>query len=127
MEPKKRYKDFFLKSKEVSHLSDHRCKIGASVIHKNKIISSACNQRFIWDSLTRLYNPFSSIHAETSAILKVKNKKILKECVMFIYRERKDGSLGMCRPCKTCQRIMKSFGLLKVHYTSPEGYHYEEL
>ena len=127
MNPKKKHKNFFDKAREVSFLADHRCKIGAVITHKNKIISAAYNQKFIWDELTKKFNPNATIHAEVAAILKIKNKRILRDCEIFIYRERAIGGLGICKPCGTCTRILKSFGLIKIHFTSPEGYHHEEL
>ncbi len=127
MHLKKKHRKFFEEAKRVSKLATgHWCRVGACLKHKDNIIASACNEQLLND-LTKLYKSEATIHAEINCIIKVPNKNILKHCDIFIYRELRDGSLAMSRPCKFCIRCLKSFGINKIHYTSPEGYHYEEL
>jgi deoxycytidylate deaminase len=57
-------------------------------------------------------------HAELSAILASGNKEIDK---IFIQRFENDGSYAMAMPCKTCQRIIKDFGIRFVQFTTSEG------
>ncbi len=126
IKPKKNQLKFFAGAKKVSKNSDHRCRIGSVLVHENKIISAGCNQKFIFEDLTQRYNPEKALHSEIGCLLKLKNKQILKHCQMYVYRESLDGQLQMCRPCKGCQRILRSFGLSDVYYTSPEGFHFEQ-
>jgi len=38
-----------------------------------------------------------------------------------VMRFRKDGSLGMSKPCKFCQRHIRSAGIRRVYYTDEAG------
>lgn len=118
---------FFDLAKKMSFKGDHRCKIGSVIVHKGNVISAGCNQKFIFEDLTQRYNPEKALHAEVASILKLKNKGILKYSQIYVYREDRNGSLAISRPCPGCQRILKSFGLTEIYYTSSEGFHHERL
>lgn len=58
------------------------------------------------------------MHAELSAILASGNKEIHR---IFVQRFDNSGEYALAMPCKTCQAIIKDFGIKVVEYTSPEG------
>lgn len=123
-------KYYFSKAREISLLSDFkRARHGSVLVHKNNIISMAHNRGQVFVEFTKRFQSDQSIHAEVAAILKVKNKRVLKHCKLFIYRERQDGSLSISRPCEICLRIIKSFGISHVYYSyeNKEGYKEEFL
>ena len=121
---------FFRVAKNVSELSDFpRVKIGAVVVNKHRIISSGYNSKHKTHRLQAEYNKerfdgYSSgmIHAEMSALLPLINRVDLSKATLYVYREQKNGELGMCRPCKACMAIIKELGIKKIHYTTPDGY-----
>lgn len=42
---------------------------------------------------------------------------------IYLYREYKDGSLAMSRPCRSCIHMLKEeFRVKRIFYTSPDGY-----
>ena len=41
--------------------------------------------------------------------------------VREFYRERKDGSFGMARPCPACRIAIKNLGIKIIHYTCNEN------
>ncbi len=49
-----------------------------------------------------------SCHAEKDAIIKVKNKNILKNCKIYIGRI-KYGRLEEASPCKMCQKLLNKY------------------
>jgi hypothetical protein len=44
------------------------------------------------------------------------------EVEIYVYRQFKDGSLAMARPCSACIKAMKDLGIKKFCYTTPYGY-----
>ena len=44
-----------------------------------------------------------------------------------MYREHKDGTLAMARPCSRCLAVIKSLGIRKIKYTTEDGYASETL
>lgn len=41
---------------------------------------------------------------------------------IYIYREYKDGSLALSRPCQSCQQLLLDLQVHSVSYTAPGGY-----
>lgn len=126
---------FFRIARNVSRMSNFPgAKIGAVVVNKHRIISSGYNSK---DKCHRLqvelnkkrFNEPSkgAVHAELDALLPLINKVDLSNATMYIYREYKDGTIAMCRPCKSCMSIIRRCGIKKIYYTTPEGYAEETL
>lgn len=114
---------WFRQAKAASKLSDHdHYRVGACIVYKGRVISVGVNQQLKCHPLTRMFNEFQSIHAEVSSIVRLKNKKILKECKMVVYRENALGELAMARPCPTCLKILKFFNISSIAYTTDGGY-----
>jgi deoxycytidylate deaminase len=57
------------------------------------------------------------IHAEWAAL----NKARGVVDTVVIYRERKDGSAAMARPCNVCMALLKARGVRLVIYTGKDG------
>lgn len=112
------------KAKAMSKLSDHPdYKIGAVIVRQGIIISAACNTGTKSHTyIKKNGKDFNkTLHAEINAIFKVKNKDILKGATIVTYREKKDGTLGMSRPCPMCYELIKKFGIKKIQYTIDDG------
>lgn len=58
------------------------------------------------------------IHAELAAVLSAGRKNIHS---VFVQRFHNDGSLALAKPCKSCQCMLKAFGVKIVRYTSDNG------
>ena len=121
---------FFRMAKNASELSDFpRIKIGAIVVNKHRVVSSGCNSFTKRHRLQVKYNrerfdepSDGCVHAEMSALIPLVNKEDLSRASIYVYRQLKDGSLGMCRPCKACMALIKNLGIRKVYYTTYDGY-----
>lgn len=123
-------KYYFSKAREISLLSDFkRSRHGSVIVHNNNIISMAHNRGKVFVEFIQKFNSDQSLHSEVASILKVKNKKILKDCTLFVYRERQDKSVSISKPCPTCMRVIKSFGINHIFYSyeNAEGYREEWL
>lgn len=104
-------------------------KMGAAIHQgKKKVIGVGCNDADRTHPKITQHLPFAqTVHAELAAIMDVKNKESLKGATMVVYREKKDGSLGMSRPCPSCMRLLKQYGFKKIIYTTDQGYAEEKI
>lgn len=126
---------YFSAAKAVSELSDHKYKIGATVVLKHRIVSSGCNSDSKTHPLQKQYNRYRFIddtphkcHAELLALLPlIKDGVDLSNASIFTYREHKNGSLACARPCKSCMELIKDCGITKIFYTTEDGYAKEDL
>lgn len=126
---------YFNAARAVSELSDHRCKIGAIVVLKHRIVSSACNSDCKTHPLQKRYNRYRfaedtphKCHAELLALLPlIKNGVDLSNASIYTYRQHRDGSLACARPCPSCMELIKDVGITRLFYTTEDGFAREDL
>lgn len=111
-------------ARAVSKISPYRVKVGAVIANGSDILSVSCNidkTHPIQAFHARLVGSPDKIfmHAEVSAIVKVP-QIILPKCSIFVYRETREGR-AWARPCKICMSVIKSVGIKKIFYSSPDG------
>ena len=117
-------KRYFDLAKKLSNKSTHhQHKIGAVIVKKNRVISVGFNKL---KTSPRSNHPWKSIHSELDAILDVPRKD-LKGSSIYVYREKRDGSLAMARPCEFCLQLIKEVGIDKLYYTGYNSYKTEVL
>jgi deoxycytidylate deaminase len=105
------YIDFYIrKAILVAMSSTHKThKHGCVIIGKKsgRIISTGYN--------------FGTVHAEENAILKVKDPKVLKNCILLVVRINskfpfeKDTKLS--KPCCKCQKIINASRVGELYYS----------
>lgn len=104
---------YFRLAKNISKNSDHRVKMGC-VIAKKKPVSAASNKS---KTHTRCnYGMSNSTHAEIRALINCGCDDLVGG-VAYIYREKKNGSYGLARPCNHCYEALKSAGIKGIYYT----------
>ena len=114
---------FFDLAKKVSKLSNHKHhKIGSVITRGSKVISVGTN---MLKTHPRSTHPFKSLHAEMAAILLAKQD--VKDCELYVFREIKDGTLALSRPCQYCRELISESGIKEVHFTRYMGYQTEKL
>ena len=110
--------------KRMSKQSDHKDhKIGAVLVRKNRIITASYNKVKTHPD-SNSYN--RSTHAELGIILSGRGVNF-QECELYIFRETKAGILANSRPCKYCEKLLKTVQLRNIHYTIDNGYKSEKL
>ena len=128
-------KSFFKIAQSLSTMSDHRVKIGCVVVNKHRIVSSGHNSNSkchaVQAQLDMKYfncNCSGKVHAETSALIPLlKSNEDYSRATLYTYREYKDGSLAMSRPCSRCMELIKRLGITTIKYTTDHGYAVEYL
>ena len=58
------------------------------------------------------------LHAEVQALLRCGDRKPYK---LVVQRFDSEGNPKLAKPCRTCQSIIKSYGVKIVRYTTEEG------
>lgn len=89
----------------------HRHRLGAVLLKGGKPIAVAHN--------------FSYIHAEHAAIGRAWRNSI-EGCTIVVVRVRRNGKLGMARPCPNCMERLIDAGIRKIIYSDFDGNMREE-
>ena len=122
-------------AKAISDMSDHKFQIGAVLVKGHKIISSGCNSSDRTDPIQAKLDSEKygvecpgRIHAETDCLLPfIKKRKNLNGAVLYVYREHKDGTLAMSRPCSSCMQLIRQCGIRDIVYYVEGGIAREKL
>jgi hypothetical protein len=94
-------------------------RIGAVLSDGPIILSSKFNSYKTDAKLLPFYKfPFS--HAESSCILGVGLDNCEGKCLV-VTRIKKDGSVGLAKPCGECQTLIGKVGIKRVWYSTEEG------
>ena len=126
-------KAYFRAAKAVSELSERKQKLGCVIVDKHRIISSACNTNKCHPIQARLDTEKYGVscpgqcHAEVSALLPlIRDKVDLSNASIYVFRQHKDGSLAMAKPCSSCQKMIRQMKIKKCFYTIENGYAVEK-
>lgn len=132
----KRYFNFAREaSKQATYRGSHNFSpaIGAVAVYKGSIVATAFNSNKT-SPLQAKYNIYrfrdsntlDKAHAEISLIQKLRWKFgdsiDWSKVHIYLYREYKDGSIAMSRPCPSCMALFKELGIKKIAYTTEDGY-----
>lgn len=121
---------FFKAAKAVSVLSDHQHQIGCVLVDKHRIISSGSNSNTKCHPIQANLDKkmfkcecAGKLHAEVATIIPLlKYNPDLNRAILYTYRQHKDGTLAMARPCTRCMQFIKSVGIKRIRYTTNDGY-----
>lgn len=127
----KSHRAYFKAAKAVSELADfHRVKIGCVAVYSHRVISSGANSTKT-NPLQKKYNIHRysadsghTLHAEMECLLPLLNRKDIdfSKVYLYIYREHKDGTLALARPCPACMALINELGIKKIYYTGNNSY-----
>jgi deoxycytidylate deaminase len=94
--------------------SNMNSKYACAIVYRNKIISIGINRYKIFEITSDYETNKYSIHAEKDAIMKVKDKNILKYCKIYIVKI-KNGQLEQGIPCPMCYNLLKKYNINKIY------------
>lgn len=110
------------KLREIKAKSDHGShKLSAVLLYKGRPLEFGYNSLKSDPKISK-YSLVKKMHAEMNVIFKVKNKELLKDCVMVIYREDKQGNPANARSCEACVSLMKFHGMKHITYSTENGW-----
>lgn len=117
----KRHHKHFRLAKIVSLKSDHpQYRLGCVIAKGNTVISTGYNRM---KTHTKSPHTWKMIHSEFMAILGVPVSD-LRGAAVYVYREKRDGSLGNAKPCSSCTKMLQALGIKVVYFTTDGGYAY---
>lgn len=112
---------------EVARTSPSRQKIGAVLLYKNKVITTACN-------LDKKSHPIQAkfakrvglhekiyLHAEIACLVKCRHEVD----TIVVARVNSQNKLRLAKPCKICQYAIKEAGVSNVYYSTNDGFVYQ--
>lgn len=107
-----------------------RQHIGAVMVVGTKVIAVGYNTAKT-NPIQHHYNKFrfeadclnnGVVHAETMLLLKTKYLDVdWAKISVYIYREFKDGTPALAKPCMACQVALEERGIKNIYYSSPDG------
>jgi len=95
--------------------SQHRFKLGAVIYKKGNILNSGFNHANKTHPKSNV--PFRTIHAELSSCLGLTRMQ-LKDASIYVHRVRRDGKVGLAKPCRYCQALLDEVGITDINYSS---------
>lgn len=112
------------KAIEMAKKSDYYpYKIGAVIFNKKRIISCGFNSVRSFSAISNKYKKYiESCHAEQNAIMKVRDKKKLKNASIIVIRiNHFSESISNARPCENCMRSIRFFHIKNIYYSDSKG------
>lgn len=129
---------YFNLAKAVAKLSHHeKHRIGSVLVKGNDILAVGFNTLKSHPVQMR-YNAYRnmkgkafnnhSLHSEIACILKVKNKTKLKGAILYSIRIRRNGTVGIAKPCPACYNFIKDeTPICDVYYSAESDYAYTQI
>ena len=114
---------------KVAESSKSKKKVGALLIHKNKVITQGVNQDTKSHPLqARLAEAVGLgekiyLHAEISALVKCKSE--VDTIVVARLGGHSGDEIRNAKPCKICELAIREAGIKNVYYTMNDGFLYE--
>lgn len=115
---------WFDEARFYSRRSVMRYKVGAVFVYPEaEIAGFGCNEFHE----TKPEPPYS-LHAEIAAALSALDRDYqLRHLELYVYREQRNGVIADSKPCRWCQRFLRSVGVTTVYYTAKDGPHHRTL
>ena len=128
---------FFKHAKAASEMSSFpKVHIGAIVTYGSKVVGVGFNSRKSSPiqkkyNIERGYDPNvknnGQIHAEMMCLINTKYLEVdWSKVSLYIYREHKDHTTALAKPCPACEKAIKERGIKQVYFTT-EGIPYKKI
>lgn len=115
-------KKFRLAIKAAKFSERKRYQLSAVLFVNKKPCSIGYNDFVKSHPLMGNQNSLKRLHAEMNAVSGLKHNWDMKDAFLVVCRVKKDGSLGMSRPCIYCREVLKNKGINTIYYTTEDGY-----
>lgn len=104
----------FKKAAQMSQYGEHKQhRVGCVIAKGNRVMSWGYNRD---KTHSKSPHAWAYIHAEFDAIRRL-NPEELKGSSIYIYRQKKDGTPALARPCESCFKLIKDLGIKEICYT----------
>jgi len=108
---------FFTVAKKMAEYGDHHTyRVGAALVKKNRVVGTGFNK---YKTHPASPSPYKHIHAEVAAVLSASDAT---GADIYVFRQTRNNTLGMSKPCKWCEAFLRTRNVRAVHYSTEEGY-----
>lgn len=106
-------------------------KIVSAVVYKNRIYGLGHNSYKTHPKAKEFHNQLNKecLHAEMMACFYARynlGEENLKKATIYVVRAKKDGSLGLAKPCQACDSMIRDLGIKKIIYSKDNENFVEE-
>ena len=116
-------KKFLSIAKKESRLSNHHShKLGCAIVRNGKVLGVGHN---MMKTHPKSPHRFKNIHAEFMAVLN--SNMDIGGGTAYIFREQKNGTPAISRPCTDCWRFLMECGIKDVVYSFEGSFKQERL
>jgi deoxycytidylate deaminase len=95
-------------------------RVGAALLHKNRVVSARFNSRKTHPRLAGIYK-YPYLHAEASCIIHAGIDNC-RNLIMFVVRIGRDGKIMASIPCPDCLELISYAGIKTVFYSDVDKY-----
>ena len=101
-----------------------KTRVGCVITKGRRVIATGVNQM---RHISRCPTPLkwqASCHAETAAVMKLlrtRRQHLLVGSTIKVTRVKRDGKIGMAKPCPSCHALLLACGVKKAIYTTETG------
>lgn len=114
---------FLALAKKASERSDHKDhQLGCVIARGNRILGTGHN---MVKTHTKSPHRFKNIHAEFLAVLN--SGYDIEGATVYVYRQQKDGTPSISRPCPYCWKYLMEQGAKEVVYSFEGSYRQEKI
>lgn len=139
MYSEKKINHYFSLSHNACSFSDNeKTKLGCVLIYRGIPLTVGWNTKDKEHPIQKELNAFRKynegsngkkhdpLHAEMMAMIKAKDLDVdFNKVSLFVSRTKKDGSIGIAKPCPACMEMIKRLGIKNIYYTTDNGWGYE--
>ena len=121
----------FKKAQAASRLSDYPTHhLGAVITVGSRIVAVGYNTTKT-NPIQKYYNlerkfdyetkNNGMVHAEMACLIQTKNMDLdWTKAAIYVYREHKDGTPALAKPCPACQKALQERGIKNIYYTTDD-------
>lgn len=114
---------FLALAKQASHKSDHdRYQMGCVIAKGNKVLGIGHN---VTKTHPKSPHKFKTIHAEFMASINAGYD--IEGATVYVFRQLKDGTPSMAKPCEDCWRFLNECGVKEVIYSFEGSFKQERI
>ena len=111
-------------ARKLAHISREDKRVGSIIALSGRVLGRGFNKYFSINNLSRKFfsnylghEVYNSIHAEIMA-LKNSYKSKIRGATLYVCRIKKNGSLGLSKPCARCMNAIRELGISKIVYST---------
>lgn len=115
---KERFVDLAIQQAKQSNMD---VRVGAVLVRQKHVLGAGYNRKdhpFLYKGKVKRLHTNFGLHAEVAACHSIVSAK---EGTVYVVRLRKDYSIGMAKPCLSCQGYLRIVGIKRVIFSDDNG------